>query len=88
MEQPNFDIISDHLNEASNGLRLCRNLAPVQGGQAIANALLQLNERLDQLGTRVDQLGTRLDHRLDEFGTQFDEFGARFDQFSREAAAR
>ena len=51
MEQPNFDTISDHLQEASNGLRLCQNIAAVQEGQAIANALLQLNERLDQLGT-------------------------------------
>ena len=61
MEQPNFDIISDHLQEASNGLRLCQNLPAVHGGQAIADALLQMNERLDHLGTRMDQLGTRVD---------------------------
>lgn len=60
-QQPNFNIISDHLQEASNGLRLCQNLPTIQGGQAIADALWQINERLGLLGTRVDQLGTRVD---------------------------
>lgn len=69
MEQPNFN---------TDELRLCGNLPAVQGGQAIADALLQLNERLDQLCARMDQ-------RIDQLGNRVDELGTRL---QREAAAR
>lgn len=59
-EQPNFDLISTLFSNAARELAKFSNIPAVQEGNAILEALQQINRRLDRIDGRLDGIDGRL----------------------------